>query len=291
MKTLVIQLARLGDILQTLPALSAYCRANKKESVHLLVRKKFAEIAHILPVCNKVIEMDTKVLLEPTIMTGDAGVEDSLQAMQQWVDQLVSEGYTKIINLSFSPFSSYLTSLLTTEGVEVVGYTRHTDGFLAIPDDASAYFYGQVGVNRSNRFHLIDLFSSILGVEILESDWNIKKITNKDKSQGYIAFHVGASNPKKALSASALTKLLKVMVGSLNEDIHLLGAKEDIALAASIEQQVCNKKIKNLVGKTTLTDLIDVVAGANLFIGADSGPMQICNLTDTMCINFSNEFV
>ncbi len=291
MKTLVIQLARLGDILQTLPALHAYCRSNSTEKIHFLVRKKFSEIAHILPVCDSVIEMDTKVILEASIFAGEDGVEDSLSVMQKWVERLKAEGYEKIINLSFSPFSSYLTSLLADEGVEVVGYTRHEDGFLAIPDDASAYFYGQVGVNRSNRFHLIDLFASILGVELEDQDWNLSKNYDSKKLENYIAFHIGASNPKKSLSQTAIVGLLRAIVKSSDIGIYLLGGTEDIAMAESIERQLGGSKIKNMVGKTNLAELIDIIAKSKAFMGADSGPMQICNLTNTLCINFSNEFV
>lgn len=291
MKTLVIQLARLGDILQTLPSLHAYCRTNTNEKVHFLVRKKFSEIAHILPVCDKVIEMDTKLILEASILAGDEGVEESLTVMHRWVETLRAEGYAKIINLSFSPFSSYLTSLLADEGIVVTGYTRHADGFLAIPDDASAYFYGQVGVSRSNRFHLIDLFASILGVELEEQDWNLKKDYKTKKIKNYIAFHIGASNPKKSLSQVAIVKLLKAMVRTVNVDIYLLGGQEDSIIAESIEKQLGSSKIRNLVGKTNLTELIDIIAESKAFMGADSGPMQICNLTNTLCINFSNEFV
>jgi heptosyltransferase III len=292
MKTLVIQLARLGDILQTLPALNAYCRIHKNEQVHLLVRKKFSEIAHIIPVCSKIIEMDTVNILKESVLSGQVGVPATVDAFQQWVQDLKKQGYTKIINLSFSPFSSYLTQLLHGEGIEVLGYTRHTDGFLAIPDDSSAYFYAQVGVNKSNRFHLIDLFASVLGVEIAEQDWNVKLPSKRFFAPGkYMAFHIGASNAKKALPIPILAKLLAGLAKTTNREVYLLGAKDDMAVAEVVTQQVANSKIKNLVGKTSLTELIDIIAGAEIFLGADSGPMQICNLTDTKCINFSNDFV
>lgn len=292
MKTLVIQLARLGDILQTLPALNAYCRTHSSEKVDLLVRKKFSTIAHLMPVCSQIIEMDTASILGAIVTNGPQAFEQSEDALQAFVQGLKKEGYTKIINLSFSPFSSYLTYLLTEEGVEVVGYTRHTDGFLAIPDDASAYFYGQVGINRSNRFHLIDLFAAILSVEITELDWKVPlpKRTFFAKSP-YIAFHVGASSAKKALSSVALGKLLSAISRHTDKDIYLLGTKEDLAFTTTIMSQQPSTKIKNLVGTTTLSELIDIIAGADLFIGADSGPLQVCNLTNTVCLNFSNDFV
>ena len=136
------------------------------------------------------------------------------------------------------------------------------------------------------------MFAAILGVELNEQDWKVPlpKKTFFPKNR-YIAFHIGASNSKKALSPNIIAKLLNLLSKHIDKDIYLLGAAEDVKIAQGICSQVFSPKVKNVVGSTSLSELIDIVAGADVFIGADSGPMQICNLTNTVCINFSNESV
>ena len=61
-------------------------------------------------------------------------------------------------------------------------------------------------------------------------------------------------------------------------DIGIVGAKNEEHIGFELESALLNMGVsnyKNLVGKTTLPDLIDLIASAKLFITNDSGPMHI----------------
>jgi heptosyltransferase-2 len=65
-----------------------------------------------------------------------------------------------------------------------------------------------------------------------------------------------------------------------NTDIVLLGDREDAQTGASIEK-VEPKRIKNLIGKTTLTEALSIIAGARLVVSNDSGLMHLAGFLGT----------
>src|SRR5205807_1295099 len=79
-------------------------------------------------------------------------LEASHAELKSFLQPLCEANFDTIINLSFSPASSFLTDYLASSRTDVRGYTRHSDGHFNIPDDTSAYFYAQVGIGRANRY-------------------------------------------------------------------------------------------------------------------------------------------
>ena len=65
MKILVIQIARLGDILMTWPAMRALRRAHPQAEIHLLVRPRFEAATRGLECVDRVIAMPSLEILEP----------------------------------------------------------------------------------------------------------------------------------------------------------------------------------------------------------------------------------
>lgn len=154
MKVLVLQLARIGDIYQSRQAIQ--CLIQSGATVHVVGRSRFIEAFRTIRGIETIHRLDTAHLLESVVasVSGefvDIGIEQSAQAVGQWINQLAENQYDAILNLSFSPLSSWLTFALTRkmnqkgQAVSVIGYTRTDDGYLAIPDDVSAFFYSQVG--------------------------------------------------------------------------------------------------------------------------------------------------
>src|SRR4051812_15959311 len=109
MRILVLQLARFGDIYQSWPALRALRRKHPAAELHVLVRSRFR--AALTGLDGIIVhELPTAEILKPVIETGDE--MRALQLLDQFVADLNNPGFERIINLSFSPFSSYLTDLL-----------------------------------------------------------------------------------------------------------------------------------------------------------------------------------
>lgn len=283
MKILCLQLARFGDIYQTWPTLNALKRYFPDAEIHLLVRERFASATHGLASVDKVWSLPNRSIFEP-LLAPSPSPEDSLALLNQFVSQLRMENFDRIINLSFSPASSILTEMISNKSCLVTGYSRFSDGYLSLPDDASAYFYGQVGVERQNRIHISDLFALVAGVELAEEDFSAPKIQPKLKvSEKYIAIHVGASQPQKSCNSAQWKRLTELLLTTYNGKIVFIGGPSEGHLVPDITHE----RVLSLVGKGELHDFFSVIQEAQLLIGGDSVMIQIASLTQTPTLNIS----
>lgn len=67
---------------------------------------------------------------------------------------------------------------------------------------------------------------------------------------------------------------------SKSYDIVVVGGKDEVKIGEEVEAVLLSSNVqnyKNLVGKTTMRELIELIASAKLFITNDSGPMHIAS--------------
>lgn len=293
MKILVLQLARLGDIYMTWPALKALKRSFPGSELHFLTRPKFSAATEGLNVIDKHIQLPTTQLLEPLVSL-EPNVDESVSRMTDFISDLKREGYDWIVNFTFSPFSSYLVHAIAETGTRVSGYSRHPDGFLAIPDEVSAYFYAQAGVESFNRVHLTDIFISMLGLDYAESDWAPPEVDGRDFGlpEKYILVHIGASEAKKSLPPFKWARVLKNFFDhDLETAVVMIGSKDERPLGEAIESGVSRGRVINLIGATQMREVFHLLKGAQLLVGCDSAPMHMASLVETPCLNISFDAV
>lgn len=289
MKILVLQLARLGDIYMSWPAIRALRRSHPQAEIQILTRPRFAGAVEGLTEIDQVKFLSTKQLLAPLIQN-QPNVTAAFQEVSKVVDDLRNENYDWILNFSFSPVSSYLVHAISTSNTKVSGYTRYEDGFLKIPDDMSAYFYAQVGVDRPNRYHISEIFATMVETDLIEEDWRAPDLKNAWTMQvlpNTITIHVGASEKKKALSESKWIAILSQLRKKCSNPLILIGAEHERSIGDKIMTAVPGGNVFNLVGRTNLTEVFQIISQSALLVGCDSAPMHMASLTKTACLNLS----
>lgn len=288
MKILVIELARFGDIFQTWPALRALRRAHPQAQIDILTRERYSAALDGLEVINNIHVLQTKDLLEPLLST-QRDVKKSYELASGFLDPIKEAQYDWVVNFSFSPLSSFITHYVSAPQARVSGYTRHADGFLSIPDDMSAYFYAQVGLDKKNRYHLADIFASMLDMDLVPEDWCGPNYLNaKTFQEDQIVIHIGASEAQKRLPAEAWARVLESYVANHPKDkIVLVGTKEEADIGQQILSHMNDAQIVNMIGKTTLRELFAVINNSRLLVGADSAPIHMASLLHTPCLNIS----
>lgn len=285
MKILLVQLTRLGDVLTTLPVAKALKRSYPGSEVHILVRSKFAQGTVNLSELDRVIEWDSRELIKPvlTMDTGE-GIAESIKVLKGRVEALRQENYDQVINLSYSPSSSFISYLIGQSGAVVRGYTRTSDLFLHIPDLGSQYFRAQVGVKKSNRLHVVDLMGWTAGVEVLEEDL---RSGNRDQVEKYVVCHMGASDPGKSWMPYSWYALIRRVVDQLKIKVILIGSPGEAKDAEQMAKIVSSPLLDNRVGRTSVTELKDLIQKAALYVGCDSGPLHVANLANCPSLNLS----
>ncbi len=286
MKILVIQLARLGDIFQTWPALRALKKANPEVQIDVLCRSRFSAAFDGLDVISERIILPSQDVMRP-MLEPQMDVKSAHEILSQFVIGLKDKKYDRILNLSFSPFSSYLTHAIASETCQVSGYTRTSDGFLAIPDDMSAYFYAQVGVGKPNRFHLVEIFATMAGVDLQDGDWAPPSHLTISLDAPEVLIHVGASETKKQISPIKWATVINQLNKLGYYRVGLIGTNSEVELAEQISTSVAEGIVTSYVGKTNIAQLFALIAGAKVVVGSDSAPMHMASLTGTSCVNLS----
>lgn len=290
MKILILQLARLGDIFLTAPAISAIKRAYPQAEIHYLSRQKFSAAAKCLENIDKHYEMPTADIIQ-SLLQQNPNLEDAVTGLENFLNPIKNENYDWIINYSFSPLSSYIVHYLSDASCRISGYTRHTDGYFNILDEVSAYFYAQVGIQRANRVHLADMFAAMVGVELTAEDWYLAtdvELKDFNLPNDYIVVHVGASEEHKSIPGFKWARIIKYF-GDIDQQsqVVLIGAGSEMAIAHEIQSTVKNKNIINLVGSTTVAELFPIIRQAKLLVGCDSAPIHVASLTQTPALNIS----
>lgn len=282
MDILVLQLARFGDLFQTWPVLKALQRAYPQARLHVLARARFTDALKDLP--NVVVHaLPSRDILAPILLNDD--LETSRGLLETFLETLRGFHFRQIINLSFSPVSSYIVDALKADETDVRGYTRFTDGFLNIPDDSSAYFYAQVGVERSNRYHLTDVFAAVAGVDLMEFDFSHPAGGVERRDQ--IVVHLGASQAEKTYPPELWREVLIDLSRKYLGDIVVVGSMNEAAMAAAVCRDLDGDRVHNRVGQSSLQELMGWLAESALLIGADSAPVHMAALVGTPVLNLS----
>lgn len=289
MKILILQLARLGDIYMTWPALQGLRRTHPEAEIHLLTRPRFEGALQGLNAVDRYWTLPSNQILTPLVQA-EPDLEASLLEIDSFVTELKAQKFDLIINFTFSPFSSFLTRAVADANTQIRGYTRFEDGSLCLSDEVSAYFYAQVGLDKPNRVHVSDVLASMVDLQYTEEDWSIRTIPacSLKVPERYVVLHVGASDPQKALSASSWSASLRAMAKRFSGlPIVLVGSSSEAAIADQIQSSVPDLTFVNLAGRTQVSDLFALINGAELLIGCDSAPIHIASLTDTPTFNIS----
>lgn len=263
----IIQITRIGDILQTAQAIRLLKLNHQNIKVQLIARKQFAEPIRFIidQVFDECICLDLKSSIN--LKNGVAG---SIADIQNQIANINKRPISASINLSFSKTSKYLHSLVKSQHKIGPYYTTtHTD---VIEDKWSQYLYATVMRGDLNPFNLVDLFANIIGVKKAQTFLSTKEYS-KDKKTN-ILIHPFASHDKKMWPESKWTEVIyNIFKNNPATKLHIVGARADQEKMNKIlnSQILANYKsnIYEHLGKP-LEDIYSMVDENFLFVGHDS---------------------
>jgi ADP-heptose:LPS heptosyltransferase len=252
-------------------------RLDPHGEVHYLVRPRFKNAMNGIGCIDKVITLPIENLLSPLMQT-DFKLDQSLNVLDGFYEDLIGEKYDQIINLSFSPASSFLVKSVSSANTKVLGYSRHSDGYVHLTDDVSRYFWAQVGPGFPNRVHLVDLMGSLAGVDFTLEDFREPEGINLSRTiaERYYVLHVGASEGHKRVGAHNWANMIQAYC-KLDPRMKwvLIGSKEEEEQSTYIEAIVGHDVIVNRVGTTKIEEVFALLKHSEGLIGGDSVAMHM----------------
>jgi len=278
---LVIQLARLGDLIQTIPLLRAL-KPQRGVELTLLVDSRIEKAARSIDSVDEVIALDFR--LSNNGMGGDDLI-GSYRISNELLSPLRGRSFDVVYNLNYSVLNGVVLSQLNYREILGFIFTGKSSDFRCSP--AFRILFNQSHHRRYARVHLSDLFRLLAdGFSPVEFPlWKVRKpdldfaanIVERLRNTGYkriIALHLGAGAEIRKWGAEKSARMVNSLRSEGEFGFIIVGTdKEEARDFSGLVGK--SEGIIDLTGKTDLTQLAGVLSEVDLMIGTDSGPLQL----------------
>ncbi|MEW6248551.1 MAG: glycosyltransferase family 9 protein [Nitrospirota bacterium] len=309
-QVLIINITRMGDLVQTVPLLARLRHERPEVEVDLVVDVSFAPVAALLPGFRQVFAFNFHGLVDDSRAMAKDLV--SLYAdVEAWVKPLRDARYDRIVNLTFNRRSGLMASCIGAPDIR--GVSVSADGSTLVRDPWMAYFTDLHHYRRLNRFNLVDLYAlggsgpgpfSPLAVTVPRkaAEWAksflrlaVRSISHSPalnvKPKLWIAVQAGASEAIKAWRPEYFGRTMAALSHRLRVGFVMIGTKQERGM---VEEAIAAYRaaggfspLCNAVGQTTLPELAALLAECRLLLTNDTGPMHLAVGVGTPVIDLS----
>lgn len=248
-KILIIRFSSIGDIVLTTPVIRCLKMQTDAE-IHFLTKQAFKGILEHNPYITKIHTIEKEV--------------------KEVMQQLKNEQFDFVVDLH-----NNIRSVLVKRGLGKPSASFKKLNF-------QKWILVNFNINKLPAEHIVDRYINTvaaLGIKndnkgldyfIPEKEEILLTTIPKTHQNGYIGFVIGAKHFTKQLPIEKIISICK----KIDKPIILLGGKEDVARAQTIEASV-GKHIYNACGKYNLNQSASLVKQASKIITHDTGLMHI----------------
>jgi ADP-heptose:LPS heptosyltransferase len=281
-RILVIQLGRLGDVIQTTPLLRELLAQNDDGGVEVLVFDSLREIVEGLGLgaVHGLSENSIPVSLrqlDKSIELSRKRHEPMPREGQEALRSLALPSYDRIVNCTYSPLGALVAQ--HTHSKDVIGPVINAAGELLFHHPAHIYLCARAFFREQNWFNLVDLWRAggRLTATPLPDTRSYVPIASKlpfDVPSGRIvALNPGSSETVRRWPAANFA-LLAEGLASRGMVPALVGAPSDRETCEEVQAR-SSVKIANFCGKTSVSQLALFLTHANLLVSNDTGAIHI----------------
>ncbi|MGN0032679.1 MAG: glycosyltransferase family 9 protein [Candidatus Limimorpha sp.] len=250
MKILLIRFSSIGDIVLTSPVIRCIKRQIKNVELHVLIKDKFASIAHNNPNVDKVFEF--RGSLSDTIMELKAEKYNYVVDLQK---NHRSKAVCRALRCEHSSFHKldFKKLLLTLFKINVLPDIHIVDRYFEAVDN--------LGVKNDGE-----------GLEFYISETNALQEPDipEEFKDGFYAVVIGGSFATKVIPTDIVVEVIK----KLDEPVILIGGPGDMERANAIVDAV-GKNVGNPVGKLNLEQSASLLKMSKAVLTSDTGMMHI----------------
>jgi len=291
----MIQLARLGDLVQSMPAIASLAAQYSHRSLDLLCAASLADLARLFQKVGHVVKWNGVQWHAWAESFAGEFQPSRLREVEQYLAELTTDPYAMAYVLNHHPRAILAGTLLATE---VQGPTLR--GPLDEELTPWASYLRQVAQTRgSNRIHLSDTFCGLCGVTpppvppvlrlpsiVLPSD-----LAEVGMSAGqWIAVVVGAGDADRSIPIAVWTDWISTLLAHDSScAVVLVGARRDQTTAVAIQDGLSPMmagRLWDATGRTTLPQLATVLKRCHWAVGADTGPLHLAAAVGTSAMGF-----
>ena len=152
-KILLVNITRLGDMLQATPTIAGMKAENPDCHITVLVEKQFEDVCHIIPHIDQVIGLDLGFTCRSLDREQD-GIIDAYEYLSEIVERLRAENFDYCLNMSSSAYTALLLNLVGIE--RNGGWTSDEQGYRVI-ESAWAQLFATSVFHQNRRYFAVRL--------------------------------------------------------------------------------------------------------------------------------------
>lgn len=291
---LIINLTRMGDLIQTTPAIVGLKERYPGVRITLLVNTAFKEICNYLPFVDRYFHLDKRMVIN---LLDNNNILDAYTYIWEALHNVNDREYDLVINFTHSASSAVITSLIRAK--EIRGLSIDREGYTMKRHSWIRYLFNVIPSRNINPFHLCDMHVKSAGVlpenkglhlivrdEINAWAEDTLKQNGLRESEYLIAFQLGASAEDKRWPVENFASLADIISHHLDATILLTGSSSESGFGERFEYLTGAKTI-NLIGKTNLMELTALLKRSDLLVSNDTGPLHIATAVGTTVLDIS----
>lgn len=283
-RTLLIQLARLGDLIQSIPVISSLHTHYPHQAIDLLCAEPLVPLGKLFLDIQRVYSWKGELWHRLSSMPSSAG-KLPIQAAFEYLDDCAYPDYSVAYNLNNHTRSILASHLL---GGQVIGAGEKGPLHPSLPPWVA--YLRQVAHKRGdNRIHLADAFCGICGVmppdgiPILDARGAVLprdlECVVKDVSVVQVGIVLGAGDADRRVPLSVWEELIRSCTERLpNCRLLLIGGSGEREASLVLEQNLpdhMRNQVLNCCGRTNLPQLVSLLNHCQWVVGSDTGPLHL----------------
>ena len=293
-RILVLQLCRLGDLIQTTPMLRALRASQPDAHVSLVVLDGFAHA----PIPRRLYDELLPFPFGPvTALTAavPSRWQDAVREVRSFVRRAGLEPYDQIVNVTGSSLSNLLATVIPSNDVQ--GGTIAADRTRVVRGPWMTYFWASIVARAQGCFNVVDVMTRSAGLhpdgrgpEIEVPQEARERMHAWLAGQGVvgaplIAVQVGASDERKRWPRHRVAAALDSLPAEWGH-IVFVGTKEERALVDEARQALKRPSL-DASGATSVEGLGALLSDCRLLLSNDTGTMHVAAAVGTRVVDLS----
>lgn len=291
-RVFIIHMSRLGDMVQSLPAVKLLKEDNPDCRITYMGIKDFCTILEDIPWIDDLVTLSWQQVSSTMGEAGAASVS-AVDELLQTIPQLRAD-YDLLINFTHNRFSSYLTEKVKASVKRGRIFSENNE--LVISGKWAKYLFAMAKHQEYNLLNLVDIYMGMAGVrnrpagQFLPIDRQAKEKadsllrgTGIQPGKPLVGFQVGTSSPAKTWPIEHFVQLGEIIRNEIKAQIIIFGSAKETALAEQFGA-TARYPFVSLVGKTPLRELPALFSNVDVLVGSDTGPMHIAAAVGTKLV-------
>ncbi len=280
MEILVINLMRLGDLVQSTPVLRGVRRRHPEARITLLAMDLFEGAARLLPGVDRLL-LFPGTALAPVL--DRQGWPAAVRQLAHWVKGHLWPAPDLVVNLTPTVTAGLLARLCG--GAETRGLWVNDGRELVTAPAWASYSLVVSRARQANPFNVVDLFVRSAGLLPDGAGLAVQvppgPASCKNGGVWQVGLCPGASRPERQWPPENFARTARLLLAKAPCHFFIFGSAGERPLGEALLRLLPPGSASLLVGETDLPGLVQQLAGLDLLLTNDTGPMHLAAAVGT----------